>query len=196
MLCTDIVFQRKLLYKIITLGLGLAGRMAPKTSPIWEYFGDDPDNYTNAICKVPNCPKPRVSRGPDNSSKSNLSVSVLNNHLKNHHPREYKDHLLTVKAKENDKKRKSNDDEEANEMEHNSLADKRAKGDTQTTLSGWMQGVSSGSSSSVYPFNDPRAKARHRHRLLQPQRGCFHLLATLLMDVPGFCLRILRDFYS
>ena len=47
-------------------------------------------------------------------------------------------------------------------MEHKSLADKRAKGDTHTTLSGWMQGVSSGSSSSVYPFNDPRAKERHR----------------------------------
>ena len=136
--------------------------MAPKTSPIWEYFQDDPDNYTNAICKVPNCKKPRVSRGPDNSSKSNLSVSVLNNHLKIHHPQEYKDHLLTVKAKDDDKKRKANDDEEANEMEHRSLAEKRVKGDTQSTLSGWMQGVASGSSSNVYPFNDPRAKERHR----------------------------------
>ena len=91
------------------------------------------------------------------------NTSPIWDQLRNHHPREYKDHLLAaVKAKENDKKRKSNDDEEANEMEHNSLADKRAKGDTQTTLSGWMQGVSSGSSSSVYPFNDPRAKERHR----------------------------------
>ena len=68
------------------------------------------------------------------------NTSPIWDQLRNHHPREYKDHLLAaVKAKENDKKRKSNDDEEANEMEHKSLADKRAKGDTQTTLSGWMQ---------------------------------------------------------
>ena len=139
-------------------------RMAPKTSPIWKYFDDDPDNYTNAVCKVPNCSKPTVSRGPDNSSKSNLAVSVLNNHLKNNHPQEYKDHLLDVKAKEDDKKRKTDEDAETNEMENHSLADKKFKSDSQSTLSGWIQGVNSkqGSSGCIYKINDPRAKERHR----------------------------------
>ena len=137
--------------------------MAPKTSPIWKYFDDDPENYTNAICKVPNCSKPTVSRGPDKCSKSNLSVSVLNNHLKNHHPEDYKDHLLDVKAKDDNKKRTAEEDAETNEMEHRSLADKKFKADSQSTLSGWIQGVNTKQGSSgVYKINDPRAKERHR----------------------------------
>ena len=52
-------------------------KMAPRSAKIWKYFEDVPDNYTNALCTIPNCKHPKVSRGPDNCSKSNLAVSCL-----------------------------------------------------------------------------------------------------------------------
>ena len=81
--------------------------MAPRSAKIWKYFEDDPDNYTNALCTIPNCKNPKVSRGPDNSSKSNLAVSCLNNHVKIHHPREHKELLLEMKSDDVEKKRRA-----------------------------------------------------------------------------------------
>ena len=67
--------------------------MAPRKSPLWQYFTDDPDNPTNALCLVPGCTKPKLSRGKDGSSKTDLSVSPLASHLRRGHHKEYKDYL-------------------------------------------------------------------------------------------------------
>ena len=69
--------------------------MAPRKSPIWQYYTDDPDNPTNALCLVPGCTKPKLSRGKDGSSKTDLSVSPLASHLRRCHHKEYKDYLLS-----------------------------------------------------------------------------------------------------
>ena len=105
--------------------------MAPRTSPIWEYYIDDPDNPTNAVCTVPGCKKPKVSRGPDGSSKANLAVTPLVTHLKNSHPQKYKDYILSKNNLEDTKKRKAEEAEDDDEMEHKSLADKKMKNQTQ-----------------------------------------------------------------
>ena len=34
-----------------------------KTSLIWEFFREDENDYSNAICLTPGCKKPIVSRG-------------------------------------------------------------------------------------------------------------------------------------
>lgn len=69
--------------------------MAPRKSPIWQYYSEDPDNPTNALCLVPGCTKSKLSRGKDGSSKTDLSVSPLASHLRRCHHKEYKDYLLS-----------------------------------------------------------------------------------------------------
>ena len=161
--------------------------MAPRTSPIWEYYIDDPDNPTNAVCIVPGCKKTKVSRGPDGSNKANLAVTPLVTHLKNSHPQKHKDYLLSKNNLEETKKRKAEEADDDDEMEHKSLADKKMKNQTQSTLNSWAGGsfkASQGPScGNLYPMKDPRAMDRHRGVL---SMMILDLQPVSIVDDPGF----------
>ena len=55
-------------------------------SPIWNWFKEDENDYSKAICQVEECSRRRVSRGPSGTSKGLLSTTPLTNHLKHNHP--------------------------------------------------------------------------------------------------------------
>ena len=165
--------------------------MAPRSAKIWKYFEDDPDNYTNALCTIPNCKHPKVSRGPDNCSKSNLAVSCLNAHVKTHHPREHKELLLEMKSDDVEKKRKAAEEEEADEMENKSLVDKKAK--SQGTLDGYFGGLPS-TSGDHYSFNDVRAKDRHRGILIMMVTDLQPFSFVEDVGFKAFCATMDRNF--
>ena len=154
--------------------------MTSKRSPIWNYFEEDPANYTNARCTVPGCRDPVISRGKDGVSKSRLGTTALTNHLEKHHKKESNE-LKALKLSENEnRKRKCDEEENQNEMESSSVSKLRNKGerekflDTQRTLGSFGFGV--GKSESIkYKNTDPRAKERHRAVLME-----------IIMDVKPF----------
>ena len=66
-----------------------------RKGPVWEYFQEDPEDKTKAICQVENCGT-RVSRG---TSLQSLATSPLLNHLKRWHPTQFS-LLQTAKQQE------------------------------------------------------------------------------------------------
>ena len=159
--------------------------MSRKTSPIWRFFKEDPDDYTNAICNVPGCKHPIVSRGKSGAARGALTTGTLTDHVKNNHHKEHKEYLAECNNKKNDKKRKLEEEEELNELEKPSLASmnvKQIKTHAQGTLSGWVTGSggiasSTQSEASVYNINDPRAREKHRG-----------VLSMMILDLQPFSI--------
>ena len=93
--------------------------MSKRTSPVWEHFLDDSNDYTNAICQVAHCKHPTVSRGKTGTSKGSLSNHALKTHLMKHHPKVFAEVKEKIKKHEESK---SNLDDEDSEDEENTLA--------------------------------------------------------------------------
>ena len=159
-----------------------------KCSPIWDYFKEDPLDYSWAICQVPGCSLGRISCGKSGKPRSSMTTGVLDKHLLTHHPKKYGDFLQRKSVKVNENKRKA---EEDNEMEnanvpHSNLRNnnERKKYLTQSSLQNWVgQGSFSQSSSSVYDINDIRAKDRHRGVLMMVIND---LQPFTIVNDPGF----------
>ena len=92
--------------------------MPPKKSPIWKHFKDDVNDETNAICQIPGCKKPKVSRGKEGSAKGNLSNASMANHLKTNHPKEYSDFRKDKVCKEASEKRIAEEQHETRQDKH------------------------------------------------------------------------------
>ena len=88
--------------------------MAPRKSPIWQYYTDDPDDLTNALCRVTGCKKPKISRGRE---KNGLSSTPLVSHLKFCHHKEYSAYLLTKNNNMNVEENKKRQTEEVDNIE-------------------------------------------------------------------------------
>ena len=61
--------------------------MSRRISPIWEYFEEVTSDETKVFCKVNGC-KTKVSRGKTGTSKANLSIAPMMQHLKLKHTKE------------------------------------------------------------------------------------------------------------
>ena len=148
--------------------------MPPKKSPIWKHFKDDLDDKTNAICQIPGCKKPKVSRGKEGSAKGNLSNASMANHLKTNHPKEYSDFMKDKVSKEASEKRKNEEQQEEDEMEGGTIQlynirtqKQRQEFLHQTNLNSWVSGSHTKQSpETVYDIHDIRAKDRHRGVLM------------------------------
>ena len=148
--------------------------MPPKKSPIWKHFKDDLDDKTNAICQIPGCKKPKVSRGKEGSAKGNLSNASMANHLKTNHTKEYSDFMKDKVSKEASEKRKNEEQQEEDEMEGGTIQlynirtqKQRQEFLHQTNLNSWVSGSHTKQSpETVYDIHDIRAKDRHRGVLM------------------------------
>ena len=148
--------------------------MPPKKSAIWKHFKDDLNDPTNAMCQVPGCKKPKVSRGKEGSAKGNLSNASMTNHLKSNHPKVHSEFIKDKVAKDFAEKRKVEEEKEEDEMENGTVPlynlnthSKRQEFLQQTSLNSWITGSKKlQSPESVYDIHDIRAKDRHRGVLM------------------------------
>ena len=57
--------------------------MSKKKSPLWDYFEEDRDDFSFAICKVADC-SVKISRGKTGTSRSLMRNFGMRSHLKVH----------------------------------------------------------------------------------------------------------------
>ena len=57
------------------------------TAPCWKLAIIDPSNPDYALCKVPECPNSRLSRGGGKGAK--YSTQNVTAHMENYHPKEF-----------------------------------------------------------------------------------------------------------
>ena len=162
-----------------------------KVSLIWEYFEEDSNDYSWAICQIPGCRNKRVSRGKSGKPRSAMTTGVLDKHLASHHPKAYKDFLRKKEEKEAQSKKRKEDEEDESEMESGSIlkTNLRSKEDRrkflkQSSLQNWWgEGKLVQSPSSTYDINDIRAKDRHRGVLMMVIND---LQPFSMVNDPGF----------
>ena len=143
--------------------------MAPRTYPLWEYYKDYEKDYSFAACQVANCTM-KISRGKSGSSKGKLAVTPLETHLKNNHPKQYRQYLDAKQRKNEAEKRKADEDEQEDEMENrsctklNSIA-QRKKFFESPSVKDWLAGPQKSYQplGTTYSLNDSRAKEKHRY---------------------------------
>ena len=71
--------------------------MSQKKSPLWDYFEEDKDDYSFAICKVADCGV-KISRGRTGTSRAGIGNFGMRSHLKVHG-----EQFLEMRKKETDK---------------------------------------------------------------------------------------------
>ena len=161
-----------------------------KKSPIWDFFEEEKNDPTTALCQVPGC-KTKVSRGKSGSSKSNMSNAPMTNHLKIHHPKQHTEYLRKKADLANATSEKRKDMEEENEMEGGSvplfnLRTKKQRKDffVQSKVSSWVTGAGARSSNSdMYDIHDARAKEKHKGILMMV---ILDLQPWSMVNDPGF----------
>ena len=161
----------------------------PKVSPIWEYFKEDENDYSWAICQIPGCKLIRISRGKSGKPRSAMTTGVLDKHLLLHHPKKYHE-FIEAKEQKNAKKRKESEEEE-NELQSGSLKNSDLRTNTernkflkQCTLQNWVrEGTFSQSPNNIYKTADIRAKDRHRGILMMIVND---LQPFTIVNDPGF----------
>ena len=133
--------------------------MSKKKSPLWDYFEEDKDDYSFAICKVADCGV-KISRGRTGTSRAGMGNFGMRSHLKVHG-----EQFLELRKKEKAKAdaivKLSNAEKEASEIETTvpifklNTNGKRQK-NHQQTLPNLVETMN------PYKFDDPRAQERHR----------------------------------
>ena len=164
--------------------------MAPtKKSPIWDYFEEEKNDPTTALCQVSNC-KTKVSRGKSGSSKSNLSNAPLTSHLKVHHPKEYshlmqKKNEIEINAAEKRKEMEEEDEMEGGTIPLFKLRTKMQRKEflVQSKVSSWVKGAGTSKPGNVYDIHDARAKEKHKGILMMV---ILDLQPWSMVNDPGF----------
>ena len=158
-----------------------------RASPIWDFFKDDPDDYTFAICQIDRCKHPKISRGKSGTPRGGLSISSLTSHLATSHKSQYKEYLEKKKAAA-EKENNLDNDSEMEKQSSTCLRSNSAKEkflSSQMSLDGWVCGsnVVQRGEGNVYNKDDPRAKDGHRSILMMCSMD---LQPFTIVEDPGF----------
>ena len=153
--------------------------MFKKQSSLWNYFVEDVNDYTNAVCKIGDCNK-IISRGKTGTARSRLSNTGMRSHIKTSHSKEWQEFLGTEKEQQEAKFALENVEMENNESENggatifNLRSQKKRKSFFQQNLPELVH------LKETYDINDPRAKSKHQA-----------LLTMMITDLQPF--RIVND---
>ena len=181
--------------------------MPPRISPIWEYFKEEENDPSVALCQVLGCRKPSVSRGKSGTARSNLTNSSMTNHMLTHHPVKYREFLESKQKVSEKRKHDAENDDDESELEScsvpifnlrvHSQRQKFLKHSTQSTLSSWVGGSHTGgqAAGSTYDIHDQRAKDKHKGILMMV---IMDLQPWSIVNDPGFiyCAHQLDPHYK
>lgn len=135
--------------------------MSKKKSFLWDYFDEEAEDPTNAICKIAQCGK-KISRGKAGTLKARLSNTGMRTHLRTCHSKEWQE-FLDKETRQSDAVATTEQEKmDACETENSGnnifkLKTKRSRDDFfQQNLPDMIQ------SQQTYDANDPRARTKHR----------------------------------